>query len=230
MRKQREIWLAEHNEQATLPTMANTEPASGVALFIEYLKSRGVKLSGNAVDIGAGKGRNTVYLAQQGFMTWALEYIEPAITAIKELAKNRGVTDRVVCDLAEIDKPWAYQNAFFDVAIDSFSSIDIETKAGREICRDEMFRTLKPGGYALVTVCSVDDEWERELIAKSPGPEPNSTIWPQNGKFQKDYTEVELRDFYQKFEIVDVQTITKPAFKLGREGQATNLWMVLRKP
>jgi SAM-dependent methyltransferase len=230
MRKQREIWLAEHTEQTTLPTMANVEPASGVVLFIEYLKNHGVEQEGDAVDIGAGKGRNAVYLAQQGFKVRALEYIEPAIAAIKELAKDWGMMDKVVCDLAEIDKPWPCEDDLFDVAIDSFSSIDIETKAGREICRDEMLRTLKPGGYALVTVCSADDEWERELIAKSPGPEPNSTIWPQNGKFQKDYTETELREFYQKFEIVDLQTIIKPAFKLGREGHATNLWMILRKP
>lgn len=93
----------------------------------------------------------------------------------------------------------------------------------------EMLRTLKPGGYALVNVCSADDEWEKELIANHPGPEPNSTIWPQNGKFQKDYTEEELRETYEDFEIMELRKISKPAFKLGRDGIATNLWLVLRK-
>ena len=107
--------------------------------------------------------------------------------------------------------------------------IDIETKVGREKCRDEMYRTLKPGGYALATVCSIDDEWEKELIANYPGPEVNSTIWPQNGKFQKDYDEAELREFYKMFDVVELQTISKPGFKLGRNGTVTNLWAVLRK-
>lgn len=210
--------------------MANVEPASGIVLFTDWLKEHGVALSGTAVDIGAGKGRNSVHLAKLGFTVTALEYIEPAITAAKELADKNGVADKISFNLTEVDKAWDIASDSFDVAVDSFSSIDIETKQGRETCRDEMYRTLKPGGYALVTVCSADDEWEKELIANHPGEEQNSTIWPQNGKFQKDYDEAELRDFYKSFEVVELQKISKPAFKLGREGTATNLWVVLRKP
>ena len=230
MRKQQQIWHDEHINQGTLPTMANTEPASGVVLFTDWLKSSAVPLAGNAVDIGCGKGRNSIHLALLGFEVWALEYIEPAISVAKQLAENRGVTDKIHFQLAEVDTTWEIDDNFFDVAVDSFSSIDIETKAGREVCRDQMFRTLKPGGYALVTVCSADDEWEKELIAKHPGAEPNSTIWIQNGKFQKDYDEDELREFYKDFEVVELKKISKPAFKLGRDGTATNLWAVLRKP
>ncbi len=229
MRRQQEIWLKEHTDKGTLPTMANIEPASGVILFSDWLVKNGTLFSGKAVDIGCGKGRNSVYLATLGFEVWALEYIEPAIEASKELACSRKVTNEIHFELTEIDKPWKIEDNFFDVAVDSFSSIDIETKQGREICRDEMLRTLKPGGYALVTACSAEDEWEKELIANHPGSEPNSTVWPQNGKFQKDYTESELRKFYSVFEVVELKSINKPAFKLGRGGTATNLWMVLRK-
>lgn len=229
MRKQQQIWYEEHASQSTLPTMANVEPASGVVLFTDYLKAHTVSLCGNAVDIGAGKGRNSVHLAKLGFTVWALEYVKPAINAARKLAEANKVSDRIHFELAEVDTTWQFEDDFFDVAIDSFSSIDIETRQGRERCRNEMLRTLKPGSYALVTVCSADDEWERELIANHPGPEPNSTVWPQNGKFQKDYDEAELREFYRDFEILELNKISKPAFKLGREGIATNFWVVLRK-
>lgn len=229
MRKQQEIWLKEHTDKATLPTMANIEPASGVALFTDWLAKNSTSLSGKAVDIGCGKGRNSVHLAVMGLEVWAFEYIEPAIEAAKQLAESRGVAEKIHFDLTEIDKTWMIDDNFFDIAVDSFSSIDIETRQGREVCRDEMLRTLRPGGYALVTVCSAEDEWEKDLIANHPGPKPNSTLWPQNGKFQKDYTETELREFYSAFEIIELQSISKPAFKLGRDGIATNLWMVLRK-
>ncbi len=229
MRKQKEIWLKEHTDKGTLPTMANVEPASGVVLFCDWLDKNNAYFSGKAVDIGCGKGRNSVHLATLGFEVWALEYIEPAIKTAKELAKSRKIDDKIHFMLSEIDDPWKIEDDFFDIAVDSFSSIDVETRQGREVCRDEMFRTLKPDGYALITVCSADDEWEKELIANHPGSEPNSTVWPQNGKFQKDYKESELREFYNVFEIVELKTISKPAFKLGREGTATNLWMVLQK-
>lgn len=230
MRKQQQIWHDEHAQLGTLPTMANVEPASGVMLFVEYLKEHSIGLAGKAVDIGSGKGRNAVFLAKQGLEVWGIEYIQMAIDDSRALAHERGVEDKIHFELAAADETWNIADSFFDVAIDSFSSIDIETKRGREICRDEMFRTLKPGGYAMVTVCSADDEWEKELIANHPGPEPNSTLWPQNGKFQKDYDEDELRTFYKDFEIVELKKISKAAFKLGRDGIATNFWLVLRKP
>lgn len=229
MRKQQQIWQNEHTHQDTLPAMAHVKPAGGVVQFTDYLKEHGVALSGRAVDIGAGKGRNSVYLAQLGMEVWALEYIELAIAAAQQLAEKNGVAQKIHFELAEIDTDWKIEDDFFAIALDSFSSIDIETKKGREKGRDEMYRTLKPGGYALVTVCSADDEWERELIAHHPGPEPNSTLWPQNGKFQKDYDEAELREFYKMFKIVVLKKISKPVFKLGREGTATNFWMVLKK-
>lgn len=92
-----------------------------------------------------------------------------------------------------------------------------------------MFRTLKPGGHALVMVVSTNDEIESEFIRRYPGKEKNSTIWPGNGKFQKDYDENELREFYKEFEIVKLKEVKKPAFKLNRKYIATNYWMVLRK-
>jgi len=229
MRKQQQIWHQEHTTRGTLPTMANVEPTSGVTLFAQYLEQRGIPFSGNAVDIGAGKGRNSIYLAQLGYTVTALEYVEPAVTVARQLAQANNLADKITFKLAEIDRVWEVSDSYFDVAIDSFASIDIETKAGRQICRDEMFRTLKPGGLGFVNVCSVDDEWEKQLIVEHPGPEPNSTLWPQNGKFQKDYSEEELKDFYKMFEIVELKKLTKPAFKLGRKGIATNLWLVVRK-
>jgi SAM-dependent methyltransferase len=229
MRKQQEIWLKEHTDNATLPTMANTEPVSEVLLFTDWLKGQGISFSGKAVDIGCGKGRNSVYLASCGYEVWAMDYIKPAIASAKTLAINRCVADKIHFSISEIDRPWKIANDSFELAVDSFSSIDIETKHGREICRDEMHRTLKPNGYALVAVCSNEDEWEKKLIADHPGTEPNSTIWPQNGKFQKDYSAAELCKFYDKFEVVEIRTIRKPAFKIGSKGTATNLWLVLRK-
>jgi ubiquinone/menaquinone biosynthesis C-methylase UbiE len=210
--------------------MANSEPTSGVVQFVDYLKKHNVASTGRAIDMGAGKCRNAIYLATTGYEAFALEYIEPALEVGKQLAVARGVENKVHFVAAEMDRRWEFDDNFFAVAIDSFSSIDIETREGREICRDEMFRTLMPGGYALVNVVSADDEWEKELIAEHPGPEPNSTLWPQNGKFQKDYDEQELREFYVKFEIIELKKASKPAHKLGRDGTATNLWAVLRKP
>lgn len=229
VREQQRVWLNEHSVPEALPMLASDVPSTGVVQFTDYLASQHVALEGSAVDIGAGKGRNSVHLASLGFEVHALEYIQVALDAAKRLAADRALEGRIHFELAEIDRPWRFEDETFSVAIDSFASIDIETRAGRELCRNEMYRTLRRGGYALVTVCSVDDEWERALRAAHPGPETNSTVCPETGRFQKNYDERELLDFYRMFDVIDLQRVNKPVFKLGRQGIVTSLWLVLRK-
>lgn len=226
MRKQKEIWQKEHTKVNSIPSMASSEPSSGVASFVEFLKEKGIR-SGKVLDIGCGQGRNSVYLSENGFDVWGIDYIKEALELTKGLADRKSVTLNLV--EGEIDKPWPFEDNFFDIEVDSFSSIDIESKEGRETYRDELLRTLKPGGHALVTVVSADDELESQMIKNSPGLEKNSTVWPDNQKFQKDYDEEELREFYKDFKILELKEISKPARKLGKDYIATNFWLVLQK-
>ena len=228
MRKQQHVWQQEHQSEQALPGLGEQEPSSGVVEFVKFLKQNGVS-QGKAIDIGCGKGRNSVYLAQQGFLVEALDYIQGALDAAQQLAETKSCANKINFVQAAIDSPWPYGDNTFDIAVDCFSSIDIETLEGRRTYHDEMLRTLKPGGYALVTVVSADDEWESNQEITKPGPEPNSVTWLQNGKFQKNYDEAELREFYKDFEIVELEKISKPAFKMGRQGMATNFWVVLKK-
>ncbi len=229
MRKQQQIWLEEHTNPDLLPSLAKIEPGSGVVAFADFLKTKHADLTAKKIiDIGCGKGRNAIFLAQKSLDVYAIDYIQPALDIAREIAEEQNVSKNIHFLQAAIDEGWPFEDNFFDYAVDCFSSIDIETKTGREIYRDEMLRTLRPGGYAMVNVCSSDDEWESEAITKRPGSEPNSAFWP-NGKFQKNYDEAELREFYKDFTIIELKKISKPAEKLGRHGTATNFWLVLQK-
>jgi SAM-dependent methyltransferase len=213
-----------------LPKLSTDAPPSGVVWFARFLQDRVDLPSALVVDIGSGKGRNAIHLAEHGCEVWGLEYIEEAVVISIGRARSKGLESRMHFDVAEIVAPWNVDSNFFDVAVDSFSRIDIETLQGRQVCRDELFRTLKPGGLALITVCSAEDEFEREIMAASPGSEPNSAVWPETGKFQKNYDEDELRSFYSQFDINELMRVQKPTSKLGRHYVATNLWLVLQKP
>lgn len=234
MRRQQKIWEEKHRKAAAWPSLANEKAQSGVVLFVKYIKKQLTPQSSKpplrCVDIGCGKGRNAIYLAQQGFDVYAMDYVKEALDSTRKRAASSGIAQKIKPLKAPIDKKWPFRNNFFDVAVDCFSSIDIETEKGRIVYKKEMLRTLKPGGRALVMVVSADDEIEAELMKTSPGPEKNSTIWPANGKFQKDYDESGLREFYSEFDIVRLKKIRKKAFKLGKGYTATNYWVVLRKP
>jgi SAM-dependent methyltransferase len=229
MRKQEQVWEREHTEQKALPMVASIEPHSGVVSFVEYLTNQHVEPPRKVVDIGCGKGRNAIYLAALGYEVYGLDYIPFAIDIARQLAEAKNVSDRVHLYRAEIDRPWPFANHFFDIAIDCFSSINVETAEGRSVYKQEMYRTLKPGGHAFVTVVSANDEIESELIKYFPREEKKSTLWLDNGKFQKDYDEQELREFYREFHIAELKEIKQPAFKLDRKFTATNYWMALIK-
>lgn len=229
MRKQQRIWEEEHRVPSFLPSYEYEEPATSVVLFSEFLKLQGIVPPKKIVDIGVGKGRNAIFLAKQGFEVYGMDYVLHVLTYVKQKARNAHVLPRIHLRPAEIDAPWPFEDNYFDIAIDCFSSIDVETEQGRIIYRNEMFRTLKPGGYALVTVVATDDEIEGEFIKKHPGKERNSVIWPSNGKFQKNYEEQELKRFYDNFKVVELRNIKKRASKLGREYNASSYWLILQK-
>ena len=229
MRPQQEIWHNEHTKGGGFPSYQNPEPSNMVVEFKKWLDEHGYA-AGAVIDIGCGKGRNSIYLAQQNFTVTAVDYIEPALDWAREQATKSNVANKIEFKQMPIDEPWPFADHTFDYAVDCFSSIDIETRAGREVYCAEMWRTLKPGGVALVAVVSVDDEYEREVLAAHPDAEPNSTLWPGTGKFQKDYDEAELREFYARFNILEIKVIRKQAEKMGRKFTATNLFVTLQKP
>lgn len=231
MRKQQQIWQEEHQKATMIPGLADNKPSNSVIFFIEYLKKH--KLFNpplTVIDIGSGKGRNSIYLAENGCEVYAIDYVKDALAITKKRARERGVSDKVKVVPGEIDKKWPFADNFFDLAIDCYSSIDIETRQGRKVYKSELHRTLKPGGFALVAVVAADDPLEKEIAMSSPGPEPNSVIWPETGKFQKNYSKEELKKFYNSFKIMTLKTEHKLAKKLGRQYRAKNYWLILQKP
>lgn len=229
MRKQYQIWKKEHNDSKALPSLGQDEPSEAAKYFTDFLKSRLITL-GKALDIGCGKGRNAIFLAEKGYKVYGFDYIESAIEYCRKLATKYNLQNKIDLKVATMDQPWPYQDDYFDISLDCFSSIDIETERGRKKYKAELWRTLKPGGYVMVSVVSANDEFEAKMIKESPGPERNSTIWPQNGKFQKDYDKDELLMFYDRFEKIELKEVKKQAFKLGIHYTATNYWLILRKP
>ncbi len=229
-RIQKDIWLQEHRTSSTIPSVGGQKPADNVVALIEFLKENQIDCNKRVVDIGCGKGRNSIYLAQQGCEVFGFDYIELAIEHAQQQAQINNLADKIHFSVGAMDERWNFPDNYFDIAVDSFSSIDIETKQGREICKKELFRTLKPGGYALICVVAAHDEFEKELMSAYPGGELHSSLWPQNGKFQKNYDEHELKEFYSEFTLLSLREITKKAFKLNREFISTHYRMIVQKP
>lgn len=228
--EQKKKWNQEHATPFALKQMDAQKGSSALAPFVEFLEKEG-KTNLIGVEMGCGKGRNVIWLAQQpGFVkVHGFDFSEVAIEEANRRAAEVGISDKVEFDVMDATTPWSYDSGLFDFGIDCTASVDIESPEGRQVAIREMRRVLKPGGYFLVYVMSTDDEYHKMLIAESPAEESNAFIHPETGKFEKVFSEQELDEMYKDFSLVEVRRINKPADFFGKTYQCFLHWRVYRK-
>lgn len=125
-----EFW----NRVLTSPKpMFNTAPNTFLVEMTKGLKP------GRALDVGMGQGRNTIYLAQQGWESVGFDPAEQAVAAAEEQARKLGV--RITTHIARAeDFDWG--DARWDLIVLSYVG-------GREYVAN-VVRALRPGGMVIL--------------------------------------------------------------------------------
>src|SRR5689334_7182755 len=94
---------------------------------------------GRSLDVGMGQGRNTIYLAQQGWDSVGFDPADRAVAAAQAQAAKAGVKITTSTVRAE-DFDWG--EAKWDLIVLSYVG-------GREY-KEKVIRALKPGGMVVV--------------------------------------------------------------------------------
>lgn len=180
--------------------------------------------------MGCGKGRNTIWLADQGMNMTGFDFSE---VAIQEATKRMSAEIMSHCKLLVADaiETWPFSDETFDIGIDCFASTDIETLHGRQKARDEFCRVLKPNGILLVSAMADSSPYHRSLVDNNPGEEAGAFL-RSSGKFEKTFSKTELLNFYTKkfsVETIELLTTKKIIEEHGAEEISENWWIVLRK-
>lgn len=72
---------------------------------------------GRALDLGCGEGRNSIWLAEQGWDVTGVDFSSVAIDRARDIAERRGVSVRwEVADLNEYEPP----RRWFDLVVDLY--------------------------------------------------------------------------------------------------------------
>ena len=120
---------------------------------------RRITPSGRALDIGAGDGRHTIFLARSGFSVEAVDISEEAVAQLREVARRgRLDVEARVGDCADPDciaGPYALVVA--DTVLGHFE-MDRARGVGKRIAQ-----SLAPGGWLFVTALSANDPRESEF-------------------------------------------------------------------
>lgn len=105
-------------------------------------------LSGNALAIAEGEGRNAVFLAEQGMNVTAWDYADSGLTKTKRLAETRGVT--VHTELVDLNGAH-WKKGFWDELVCIFGHFPKELRMKTLMGIKE---AVKPGGYFISEVYS----------------------------------------------------------------------------
>jgi SAM-dependent methyltransferase len=149
--RQREHWAATF---ANNPDMYGSSPS-------ESARGAGDAFRGDSVrrilELGSGQGRDTLFLAQQGFEIVALDYVDAALDDIASKASEAGVAPRVTTAQHDVRDRLPFPDESFDASYSHMLFCMALTTSELEGLAAELRRVLRPGGIVVYTVRHTGD-------------------------------------------------------------------------
>ncbi len=121
---------------------------NSVNVFIDNNYSR-------ILDLGCGKGRNSLFFAQHGFEVFASDICENSINILKDRICKKGITNIKVhnCNFTDI----LFEDSYFDAVVCT-SVLHHANVKDISIGLKEIHRVLRPNGCLIFDILSIDDD------------------------------------------------------------------------
>lgn len=150
-RAQRERWQAAYEQD---PRLHGTEPSAAARWAAEVFGAAGID---DVLELGAGQGRDALYLARQGISVHATDFSEAALDRLRLDAQGEGLDDRVTAALHDVRDPLPPADATVNAV---FANLLLDMAFSRAELRSlvaEIRRVLRPGGLFVYAVRSTGD-------------------------------------------------------------------------
>jgi cyclopropane fatty-acyl-phospholipid synthase-like methyltransferase len=121
--------------------------------LLEAIRACGI--SGAAIDLGSGDGRDTLHLAALGFRVRAIDLSNVALRKLSKAAVAKGFADLIETEYADLARLQC-ATATYDLAI-SITSIDHLREVEARHAFRQMTGALRVGGLLFVRVHTKDD-------------------------------------------------------------------------
>jgi SAM-dependent methyltransferase len=149
--EQRQHWSATF---AAHPDMYGDEPSDAAIAAADEFAAADVA---TVLELGAGQGRDTLYLARRGFQVHALDYAVEGIEVIEAKGGTEGLGDRVTVGLHDVRQLLPFADAAFDASYSHMLLCMELTTPELERLAGDLRRVLRPGGHVVYTVRTTDD-------------------------------------------------------------------------
>lgn len=170
--------------------------------LIKLMKRKGVK---KILDLGCGTGRHVIEFAKEGFEVYGMDISEEGLKITKkELDKNKLNANLIKASC--YDK-FEFPDKFFD-AIVSVQVIFHNYHEKVKYCISEIYRVLKPGGIAFITVTlGKGKHFEKRKIIDTNTFIPLSGL--EEGVVHFVYTKEILEEDFNRFKILNIHIDNK---------------------
>lgn len=198
-------WLQIYKEQGVV----QEKPSRQIVDLVPLLRASGVV---NILDNGCGTGRHVKFFDEQGFNVVGIDNSREAIEIAKNNLSQSSRAKLLVSDISAIP----FTNNSFDAIICS-QVIQHPLKEDREAAISEIKRTLRSGGILFLRTISR----KQKVFGLGEKIEPFTYInipgLPDGQNPHHYFSESELRDYFDDFNILGLKEISHPPVK-------GNLW------
>jgi SAM-dependent methyltransferase len=197
--EQRQHWSATF---AAHPDMYGDEPSDAAVAAADELAAADVE---TVLELGAGQGRDTLYLAHRGFDVHALDYAVEGIETIEAKADTEGLGDRVTVGLHDVRQLLPFADATFDASYSHMLLCMALTTPELELERlvGDLCRVLRPGGHVVYTVRTTDD------AHYGTGIERGDDMYEHGGFVVHFFDRALIEQLSEGFVLVDVSEFTE---------------------
>lgn len=161
-----------------------------------------------ALDLGAGQGRNAIWLAQQGHLVTAVDVSDVAMAQGSQIAAQAGVeVDFVAADL----ETWEPSPEEFDLVLLAYLQAP---EQARRALHAKAARALAPDGLVVVVAHHVDN-----LEHGFGGPPMKEVLFDEEG----------LADDFADLEVIENSRVIRHVAKDGEVGDAIDIVFMARR-
>ncbi len=213
----KKLWRREY-ERKGIPSSFRETPTRIVRIFAEKYN-----LSGNALDVGCGKGRNSIFLAQNDCNVYSIDFLQSALKELDKKSKTLGLKINTVCQ--NVTESLPFPDNYFDLIIDIFCyKHQIDSKK-REMYRKEIRRVLKPSGFFVLSLAGKKDGFYGPLLELSN----NVIIDPYTDIASVLFTKEDVEKEFSDFKIVEFIPISDESQMHGKIYKRETLNFVMKK-
>lgn len=159
---QRLYW---HNKYMGNPDIYGTSPSIPAQLALRLFGKNNIK---SVLELGAGQGRDTIYLARNGFNVTSTDYAKSAIIAVNDKSKHLNLSNYINTIELDVKQKLPFSDCSFDACYSHvlFCMDFNDEELDYIFC--EINRVLKPGGMFIYSVRSITDNYFQKGMYVAP--------------------------------------------------------------